>query len=361
MLENNLATIALVLTICLFLFFVTIYIYNKRELQFLKERIKLNNELEHNVQEEKEKRIFSLIEPLTNELQKLQANVNYIEKNRQESYGRLSEQVNLLSNETRQLEQALKSPTLRGRWGEVQLQRVLELSGMIEHVDYEKQKTLSEGMLKPDAIVNIPGKRSIAIDAKTPLEFYIEATESKTEEQKEENLVKHAKNIKQTVQRLSQKEYQNAIDSNLDFVIMFIPGDHFFSAALKYDPNLFENAFKNKVLICTPATLIALLKGIAFNWQQDKLSKNVQEVSLHAQELQIRVIKFFEYLDGIRSGLETAGSQYDKAIGSIQKRIIPQIQRIADLGTMDDKKLKVPPAKTQLKLRNIPSKKYKKK
>ena len=353
MLGNNLSMLILVLIICIFLLLVTIYIYNKRELQFLKERIKYNKEIDSNEQEAREKRISSLIEPLTNELQKLQNNVNYIEKNRQESYGRLSEQVNLLSNETRQLERALKSPTLRGKWGEVQLQRVLELSGMIEHVDFEKQKSLSDGLLKPDVIINIPGNRSIAIDAKTPLEYFMEASEATTEEQKEEKLAKHAKNIKQTVQRLGQKEYQNAVDSNLDFVIMFLPGDHFFSAALKYDPNLFEDAFKNKVLICTPATLIALLKGISFNWQQEKLSKNIHEVSLHAQELQTRIIKFFEYLNGIKSGLETAGSQYDKAVGSIQTRVIPQIEKIAKLGTMDEKKIKVSPFKTDLKLREV--------
>ena len=187
MLGNNLSMLILVFIICIFLLLVTIYIYNKRELQFLKERIKYNKEIDSNEQEAREKRISSLIEPLTNELQKLQNNVNYIEKNRQESYGRLSEQVNLLSNETRQLERALKSPTLRGKWGEVQLQRVLELSGMIEHVDFEKQKSLSDGLLKPDVIVNIPGNRSIAIDAKTPLEYFMEASEATTEEQKKKN------------------------------------------------------------------------------------------------------------------------------------------------------------------------------
>ena len=357
MLENNLTTIALALSLFLFLLFIVLYIYNKRELYFLKERIKYGNDIEQNQHDERENRIASLLEPLSNELQRLQTNIIQLEQNRERSYGALSKQVSLLADETRQLEKALKSPTLRGKWGEIQLKRVLELSGLTEHIDYEKQKSLSDGQIKPDAIIKIPGNRSIAIDAKTPLTHYMDASETSNEKEKEEKLLKHAKNLKQTAHRLGQKEYQNAIDGNLDLVVMFIPGDHFFSVALKYEPELFENAFSNNVLICTPATLIALLRGISFNWQQDKLSKNIHEVSNHTKELQIRVIKFFDHLDGIKSGLETAGSQYDKAIGSIQSRILPQIEKIAKLGTMDESKVKSNLSKTSLKLRNIKNKK----
>ena len=359
MLENIFLIILITILAFFFLFFLFWLFFIRREFQFLKDHIKIRKEIENIQDEEREKRIFSLLNPLTTELQKLQNNITQIEYNRRESYVALSKQVSLLANETKNLEQALKSPTLRGKWGEIQLQRVLELSGMTEHVDYLKQKALADGLIKPDAIVKIPGNRSIAIDAKAPLTHYLDAMETNNEKEKEENFVKHAKNIKQTAQRLGQKEYQNAIDTNLDLVVMFIPGDNFFSAALKYDPDLFENAFNNNVLICTPSTLIALLKGISYNWQQEKLSKNIHEVSSHAKELQIRVIKFFDYLEGIKNGLESAGSQYDKAIGSIQSRILPQIEKIAKLGTMDEKKINISTSKSSLKLRNMDKKKTK--
>jgi DNA recombination protein RmuC len=329
---------------------ITIYFIQKKIFEIIKYNINSsNNETELDF---REKRISDLIEPLANQLKTLNNSVNDIEKNRIESYGRLSEQVDILANGTRQLEQALRSPTSRGKWGEVQLKRILELAGMSEHVDFILQKELSNSGGRPDAIIHLPGNRSLAIDAKTPLSSYIEYTEANSEEEKNEKLKKHANNIKNTAKLLGQKEYQNAIKGNLDFVIMFIPGDHFFTAATKFDPDIFENALKNKVLICTPATLIALLKGISFNWQQENLAKNVKEIALHSQELQIRILKFFEYMDGIKKGIETAGDNYDKVIGSIEKRIIPQIKKISELGAMEKINNENIPNKTKINLRN---------
>ena len=338
--------------ICLLIFSFIIYIMQKKGNELLEEKIsnnKINNETEL---EYRERRLSSLVEPLTNELQKLNSSVNDIEKNRIESYGRLSEQVDILANGTRQLEQALRSPTSRGKWGEVQLQRILELAGMSEHVDFNLQKGLSEGGGRPDAIIHLPGNRSLAIDAKTPLSSYIEYTEAKSEKEKNEKLIKHANTIKNTAKILGQKEYQNSIEGNLDFVIMFIPGDHFFSAATNIDPDIFENALKYNVLICTPATLIALLKGVSFNWQQEKLAKNVKEIAIHSQELQRRVLKFFEYMDGIKKGLISAGDNYDKAIGTIESRMIPQIEKISSLGSMPDIDTNKIPKKTRLNLKD---------
>ena len=236
------------------IFSLVIYLIQKKLFDIMKGNLKsINNEAELDF---REKRISDLIEPLATQLQTLNNSVNDIEKNRIESYGRLSEQVDILANGTRQLEQALRSPTLRGKWGEVQLKRILELAGMSEHVDFNLQKELSNNGGRPDAIIHLPGNRPLAIDAKTPLSSYIEYTEANSEEEKNEKLKKHAISIKNTAKLLGQKEYQNAIEGDLDFVIMFIPGDHFFTAATKFDPDIFENALKNKVLICTPATLI---------------------------------------------------------------------------------------------------------
>ena len=185
---------------------------------------------------------------------------------------------------------------------------------MSEHVDFNLQKELSNNGGRPDAIIHLPGNRSLAIDAKTPLSSYIEYTEANSEEEKNEKLKKHAISIKNTAKLLGQKEYQNAIEGDLDFVIMFIPGDHFFTAATKFDPDIFENALKNKVLICTPATLIALLKGISFNWQQDKPCKKCKGDSPSFSGITIKDTKFFTYIDGIKKGIETAGDNYDKLI-----------------------------------------------
>ena len=337
------------------IFSLVIYLIQKKLFDIMKGNLKsINNEAELDF---REKRISDLIEPLTTQLQTLNNSVNDIEKNRIESYGRLSEQVDILANGTRQLEQALRSPTLRGKWGEVQLKRILELAGMSEHVDFNLQKELSNNGGRPDAIIHLPGNRSLAIDAKTPLSSYIEYTEANSEEEKNEKLKKHAISIKNTAKLLGQKEYQNAIEGDLDFVIMFIPGDHFFTAATTFDPDIFENALKNKVLICTPATLIALLKGISFNWQQASLAKNVKEIALHSQELQLRILRFFSYIDGIKKGIETAGDNYDKLINSIEKRIMPQIKKISDLGAMENIKAKNIPDKTRINLRKKSDKK----
>jgi len=353
--DLNLLIIIGIVTLIISLFGLIVYLIQKKLFDVMKNNIQTNNnEIELDF---REKRISNLIEPLNSQLQTLNKSVNEIEKNRIESYGRLSEQVDILANGTRQLEQALRSPTSRGKWGEVQLKRILELAGMSEHVDFNLQKELSNNSGRPDAIIHLPGNRSLAVDAKTPLSSYIEYTEANSEEEKNEKLKKHANNIKNTAKMLGQKEYQDSIEGDLDFVIMFIPGDHFFTAATRFDPDIFENALKNKVLICTPATLIALLKGISFNWQQESLAKNVKEIALSSQELQIRILKFFDYMEGIKKGIESAGDNYDKAIGSIEKRIMPQIKKISKLGTMkkiDDENI---PDKARINLRKKLNKK----
>ena len=352
MIEINLFIILGTTIICLLVFILVIYFFQKKGYELLEEKIKNNKILDEADSESREKRISELINPIAQELKNLQNNVHTIEKHRLESYGRLSEQVEILANGTRLLEQALRSPTTRGKWGEIQLQRVLELAGMSEHIDFNTQKGLDDSSIRPDAIIHLPGNRSLAIDSKAPLNSYIEATEAKTEKEKNKFLEKHAKNIKQTAKLLGQKDYQKSLNENFDFVIMFIPGDHFFSAAIKLDPEIFESALKNKVLICTPTTLIALLKGVSYNWQQEKLAKNVEELALHSRELQNRVLKFFEYMEGIKKGLEIASDHYNKVIGSIENRVIPQIKKMSKLGAMSDKNIQKTPHKAKLNIRD---------
>jgi len=350
--ETNLFIILATTIICLLIFSLIIYIVQKKGYELFEEKVRNNKIITETESELREKRISHLIDPIAHELKQLQSSVKDIEKNRIDSYARLSDEVGKLAYGTKQLEEALRSPTTRGKWGEIQLQKVLELSGLTEHIDFNTQKGFQDSSIRPDAIIHLPGNRSLAIDSKAPLNSYIKATEAKTEKEKNEHLEKHAKNIKQTAKLLGQKEYQKSLKGNFDFVIMFIPGDHFFSAAIKFDPEIFENAHKNKVLICTPTTLIALLKGVSFNWQQQKLAKNVEEIAIHSKELQSRVLKFFEYMEGIKKGIETANEHYNKAVGSIQNRVIPQLSKISKLGAMSDKNVEKAPSKTELNIRD---------
>lgn len=349
---NDLNFIVMLGIILIFLSISILIIYLIQKKGFDKFKESMNYSNNENELVYTEKKISDLVTPLTNQLETLNNSVKDIEKNRIESYGRLSEQVEILANGTRQLEQALRSPTSRGKWGEVQLKRIIELAGMSEHIDFILQKELPNNAGRPDAIIHLPGNRSLAVDAKTPLSSYIEYTEANSEIEKNEKLKQHAINIKNTAKMLGRKEYQNAIEGDLDFVIMFIPGDHFFTAATIIDPDIFENALKNKVLICTPATLIALLKGISFNWQQENLAKHVKDIALHSQELQIRVLKFFDYMTGIKKGIEAAGENYDRVIGSIEKRILPQIKKISELGAMGNINQENVPKKTRINLKN---------
>jgi DNA recombination protein RmuC len=287
--------------------------------------------------------IRDLVKPLDDRLGKFDERMGEIEKARNEAYGTIKQQVlNLaegqasLSTETRRLVQALRAPKTRGRWGEMQLRQVFEMAGMTERVDFHLEKSFDtdEGKRRPDAIVHIPGGKSIVIDAKTPLSAYLDALEADTPELQSQFIRQHAVQVRKHVNDLSSKAYYDTLGSTPDFVVMFIPGETFVSAAAEADPSLIEYAFERKVLIATPTTLMALVKAIAYGWQQDKMAENAEEVQKSAKEIYDRLRVFAEHLGRVGRSLGQSVDHYNKALGSLEGRVLPSARKFEDLGVV---------------------------
>lgn len=287
--------------------------------------------------------IENLVKPLNEKLTVFDSRIQEIEKARNEAYGAIQQQVRLLAEgqttlgtETRKLVQALRAPKTRGRWGEMQLRQVFDMAGMAEHVDYtlEHHMQTDAGVRRPDAIVKIPGGKSIVVDAKTPLEAYLDALESETPELQQANLTRHARHVRDHVKLLSSKAYQDQIPTTPDFVVMFIPGETFVSAAVEADPELIEYAFERKVLIATPTTLMALVKAIAYGWQQEKMAENAVEVQKVAKELYDRLNVFGGHLDKVGKALSQSVNSYNRAVGSMESRVLPSARKFEAMGVV---------------------------
>lgn len=292
--------------------------------------------------EKRQQAIAQLLAPMQESLKRYEENLARIEKARNEAYGSLSAELrNVLEaqagvqKEAARLVNALRAqPKTRGRWGEHQLQRVMELAGMTEHVDYETQQAFSDDAarrLVPDAIMHLPGGRTIVIDAKTSMSAYFDAVEAVDEETRETYLVKHAREIRAHVKQLGAKSYWQALAETPDFVAMFIPGENFFAAAMERDPELFEDAIANRVLIVTPTTLIALAKAVAFGWRQEAMAENAREVAALGRDLYKRLATMGEHVARTGKGLEGAVRAYNAMIGSLESMVLPQARRFRDL------------------------------
>ena len=298
--------------------------------------------------------IQNLVKPLDEKLGKFDTRIQEIEKHRQEAYGAIQMQVKtlhesqqMLGQETRKLVQALRRPKSRGRWGEVQLRQVFEMAGMAEHVDFELEKHMDtdDGARRPDAVVHIPGGRSIVVDAKTPLEAYLDAIETENPDEQAAHLERHAKHIRTHVRQLAGKDYQKNLPEAPDFVVMFIPSESFVAAAAEADPGLIEYAFENKVLIASPTTLMALVKAIAYGWQQEKMAKNVIEVQKLATEIYERLVTFGGHLEKVGRGLGQSVSAYNSAVASLEGRVLPSARKFEALGVVSEQKdIAAPPS-----------------
>jgi DNA recombination protein RmuC len=284
-----------------------------------------------------------LLNPLREQLGRYEQGLRLLELERQRAYTGLSEQVRQLTqsqdrlqSETRNLVTALRSPATRGRWGEMQLRRVVEMAGMVEHCDFEQQVSAegADGRLRPDMVVNLPGARHVVVDAKVPLQAFLDANDATDESMRRSHLVAHARQLRAHVDALSKKAYWDQFDDSPEFVVAFVPGDALLAAALEHDASLLEHSVSNRVLLATPTTLIALLRTVAYGWQQEAIAENAREVQLMGRELYKRLATFGEHMARTGRSLSGAVDSYNKAVGSLERNVFPQARRFHELGVV---------------------------
>ncbi len=291
--------------------------------------------------EEKEKAIASMLEPIKDSLKKVTDYAQVLEKQRESAYSGLSQQISslsqterLLKTETANLAKALKSPNIRGAWGQLHLKRVVELSGMLANCDFSEQTTVvSDGqILRPDLIVRLPHSRQLVVDAKTPIDSYLEAQETENLERKKHKLKKFLKSLKDHMRSLSLKEYYKQFQPSPEYVILFLPLEALFATALELEPALLEEGVKNNILLATPTTLIAILRAVAYSWRQESLSQNVLEIAKIGQELTERLFLMQQHFQKVGKNLSQAVESYNSAAGSFNSRVMASAKKFQKLG-----------------------------
>jgi DNA recombination protein RmuC len=297
---------------------------------------------------DREKSVASLLAPVREALARTHEQIARIEKERAEAFGSLRASLEgvalgqqALQRETRNLVTALRRPEVRGQWGEMTLRRLAELAGMVEHCDFVEQVHVAgeDGALRPDMIVNMPDGRQLVVDVKTPLDAYLSAVEAATDDARDAAIKRHAQAVVERVRALSSKAYWSQFERSPDFVVLFIPGDQFLSAALGEIPTLLEDAIRQHVIIATPSSFVALLKAVAYGWRQNLLAENAARIQELAEDLYKRLAKFGEHMAKIGRSLGSSVDAYNSAVGSLERQVLPGARKFTELGLRPEREI----------------------
>ena len=298
--------------------------------------------------EKREKAVEELVKPIKDAIQASQQQISELEKARSEAYGGIKSQLESmqlnqksLTQETQNLVKALRRPEVRGQWGEITLRRLVELAGMVEHCDFVEQvHTVGDDQtIRPDMIVNMPDQRQLVVDVKTPLDAYLAAVEAENDAQRKLGLERHAKNVRGHIRMLASKAYWKQFEDSPEFVILFIPGDQFLSAALAEEPDLIEYALSQQIILATPTSFVALLKAVAYGWRQLSLADNAKEIRALAEDLYGRLGTFVTHMNRVGRQLASSVENYNKAVGSLERKVLPGARKFTELGVHGKKEI----------------------
>ncbi|GKS65624.1 hypothetical protein YTPLAS72_29280 [Nitrospira sp.] len=297
---------------------------------------------------QRQQAIDALVRPLHDTLQRYDEQLRLLEQSRQSAYGGLDQHLKSLAESQQRLQQetgnlvkALRAPTVRGQWGELTLKRVAELAGMVQHCDFIEQPSVTseDARFRPDMVVRLPGGRQIIVDAKTVLSAYLDAHEAQNDVQQAEALRRHAAQVKRRMDELSLKAYWTQFDHSPEFVVLFLPGEQYLGAALDQDPRLIEEGFANGIVLATPATLVALLRAVAYGWRQERMTAHAEEAGRLGKDLYERMAVLAGHMNDVGQALGKSVSAYNRAVGSLETRILPAARRFKELGVSSDREI----------------------